>query len=344
MPRSHAVPEAFTDPVTGFVYPGEWVAACRDDAGLDRARTGLAVLTSSGAVLNRGYTTGTTAAASCKAAILSLEGEIREVDVPTPSGIRVCVPVEASRGVASCRKYSGDYPGDATAGILIIAECTPADDEISLYPGEGIGRFSRDTPRYRKGEPAISTPALSSILAAVHEGLSKTGLSGITIHLMIPDGRVVAAKTLNPQVGIEGGISILGTTGLVEPWDDHLTETVMERVRTSDRVVLTTGRTGLRYARLLFPDHDVVLAGSHLETAIAEARGPVVLCGLPALILRFLDPELPGTTGYATIEEFSTQPEFKERMFAAFSKGKERYPGLRIVIVDRNGTIMGDSG
>jgi cobalt-precorrin-5B (C1)-methyltransferase len=344
MPRSHAIPEAVTDPVTGFVYPGEWVEACRDEAGLDRARAGLAVLTSSGTVLNRGYTTGTTAAACCKAAILSLEEEIREVDVSTPSGIRVFVPVEASRGVASCRKYSGDYPGDATAGILFIAECTPAHDEISLYPGEGIGRFSRDTPRHRKGEPAVSTPALSSILDAIHEGLSKTGLSGITVHLRIPDGLVVAGKTLNPQVGIEGGISVLGTTGLVEPWDDHLTETVIERVRTSDRVVLTTGRTGLRYARLLFPDHDVVLAGSHLEVAIAEARGPVVLCGLPALILRFLDPELPGTTGYATIEEFSVQPEFKDRMFAAFSKGKERYPRLRVVIVDRNGTIMGDSG
>jgi cobalt-precorrin-5B (C1)-methyltransferase len=344
MPRARGIIEAVTDPVTGFVYPAAWVVACSDDAGLAQAKAGMAVLTSSGTILKRGYTTGTTAAACCKAAILSLKGAIREVEVPTPSGIRICVPVEASRGVASCRKYSGDYPGDATAGILFIAECTPALDEISLYPGEGIGRFSRDTPRYRKGEPAISTPALSSILAAIHEGLGSTGLSGIKIHLLIPEGRHVAEKTLNAKVGIEGGISVLGTTGLVEPWDDHLTETVMERVRTSDKVVLTTGRTGLRYARLLFPDHDVVLAGSHLEVAIGEARGPVVLCGLPALILRFLDPDLPGSTGYATIEEFSTQPEFKGRMSAAFSKGKERYPGLRIVILDRNGTIMGDSG
>jgi cobalt-precorrin-5B (C1)-methyltransferase len=344
MPKSNAIPEAVTDPVTGFMYPGPWVAACRDDTGLALVRAGLAVLTSSGTVLKRGYTTGTTAAACCKAAILSLKGVIREVEVPTPSGIRVSLPVEASGGVASCRKYSGDYPGDVTAGILFIAECSPAENEISLSPGEGIGRFSRNTPRHRKGEPAISTPALFSILDAIHEGLGSTGLSGIRMHLRIPEGRVVAAETLNPKIGIEGGISVLGTTGLVEPWDDHLTETVMERVRTSDRVVLTTGRTGLRYARLLFPDHEAVLAGSHLKAAIAEARGPVVLCGLPALILKFLDPELEGTTGYATIEEFSTRPEFKDRIFAAFAKGKDRYPGLRIVIVDRNGAIMGDSG
>jgi cobalt-precorrin-5B (C1)-methyltransferase len=264
--------------------------------------------------------------------------------VSTPSGIRVSVPVEALDGVASCRKYPGDYPGDVTAGILFIAECILAEHEIMLYPGEGIGRFSRNTPRHRKGEPAISTPALFSILNAIHEALSITGFSGIIIHLKIPDGQVVAERTLNPHVGIEGGISVLGTTGLVEPWNDHLTETVVERVRNTEKVVITTGRTGLRYARLLFPEFEAVLAGAHIEAAIAAARGSVILCGLPALILRFLDPELPGTTGFATIEEFSLQPEFSERMLAAFAKGKEKYPGLRIVIVDRNGTVMGDSG
>jgi cobalt-precorrin-5B (C1)-methyltransferase len=344
MSKSIAIPEKITDPVTGFTYPGEWVAACRDDSGLDLVRAGLAVLTSSGTILKRGYTTGTTAAACCKAAILSLTEVPFEVEVSTPSGIRISLPVEAFDGVASCRKYPGDYPGDVTAGILFIAECIPAEHEITLYPGEGLGRFSRNTPRHRKGEPAISTPALFSILNAIHEGLSTTGFSGIIIHLKIPDGQVVGKRTLNPQIGIEGGISVLGTTGLVEPWDDHLTETVVERVRNSEKVVITTGRTGLRYARLLFPDHEAVLAGAHIKEAIASARGSVILCGLPALILRFLDPELPGTTGYATIEEFSMQPEFSERMLAAFAKGKERYPGLRIVIVNRNGTIMGDSG
>jgi cobalt-precorrin-5B (C1)-methyltransferase len=167
---------------------------------------------------------------------------------------------------------------------------------------------------------------------------------GITIQIRVPDGRIVAEKTLNPYIGIEGGISVLGTTGLVEPWDDHITESVIERVRNSDRVVLTTGRTGLRYARLLFPDHEAILAGSHLDVAVAEAGGAVIVCGLPALILKFLDPDLPGSTGYTTIEEFSTRPEFNDRMRAAFGKGKERYPGLRVVIVDRDGSIMGDSG
>ena len=344
MQSSSASPERIIDPVTGFSYPAPWIAACRDDAGLGLVRAGLAVLTSSGTVLRRGYTTGTTAAASCKAAILSLKEETTEVSVLTPAGIRVCIPVEAARGVASCMKYPGDYPGDVTAGICFLAECTPAGEGITLYPGEGIGRFTRDTPRNRKGDPAISTPALSAILNAVQEGLEVTGLPGASIHLRIPEGAAVARGTLNPKLGIEGGISVLGTTGLVEPWDDHLTETVMERVRTTHRVVLTTGRTGLRYARLLFPDYEAVLAGAQLKAALGEARGPVILCGLPALILKFLDPEILSRTGCETIEEFSTRPEFRARMLLAFKKGKEKYPGLRVVIVHRDGDILGDSG
>ena len=344
MQSSSASPERITDPVTGFSYPASWIAACNDKEGLDLVRAGLAVLTSSGMILRRGYTTGTTAAACCKAATLSLKEVPDKVSVLTPSGIRVCVAVEATHGTASCFKYPGDYPGDATAGIGFIAECNPAGNGISLYPGEGIGRFARDTPRNRKGDPAISSPALSSILAAIQEGLETTGLPGVTIHLQIPRGEIVAKDTLNPKLGIEGGISILGTTGLVEPWDDHLTKTVMESVRTSDRVVLTTGRTGLRYARLLFPGYDAVLAGSHLKEALGEVKGQVILCGLPALILKFLDPEILSRTGCETIEAFATRPEFRARMHASFLKGKERYPRLRVVIVDRNGNILGDSG
>ena len=167
MPRSRGITEAVTDPVTGFVYPGEWVAACSDDAGLASVREqALAVLTSSGTVLKRGYTTGTTAAACCKAAILSLEEEIREVDVPTPSGIRVCVPVEASRGVASCRKYSGDYPGDATAGILFIAEmysCTRMRYRSTL---ERVSAASQETlPGTGKASlPSARLPCPRSLL------------------------------------------------------------------------------------------------------------------------------------------------------------------------------------
>ncbi|MDP3565445.1 MAG: cobalt-precorrin-5B (C(1))-methyltransferase, partial [Methanoregula sp.] len=233
------------DPVTGFEYPGAWVERCTDPALLILAKQGLAVLTSSGTVLRRGFTTGTTAAAACKAAVLSLSGKtLSSVSLSIPCGLVVEVPLETSAGRACCKKYAGDYPSDVTAGIHIVAEAISLPSGIRFEPGEGIGRFVRDTPRYRKGEPAISPSSLDCIMRAIQEAKDETGLSGVLVKLHIPDGKEVAGKTLNSRVGVVGGISILGTTGLVEPWDDHLEESVCGRVSSAKNPVITTGRTG----------------------------------------------------------------------------------------------------
>jgi cobalt-precorrin-5B (C1)-methyltransferase len=336
--------ERVTDPVSGFSYPEAWVGACNDPAALALVRQGLAVLTSSGTVLRRGFTTGTTAAACCKAAILSCSREITGVTVKTPSRLSVVVPVHAAGGKASCRKYSGDYPGDATADILFCARYVPKSVGLELVSGEGIGRFSRKTPRHYEGEPAISRPARECIFDAMNEALEDTGLEGATIILEIPDGIAIAEKTLNPKVGIEGGISILGTTGLVEPWDDHLTLSVVERVKGSSRVVLTTGRTGLFHARLLFPESEVILAGKHLREALDAARGEVILCGLPGLTLKFLYPEILEGTGCLTVEDLTDHQVFEERIGEAFRRGKMKYPNLRIMVLNRRGIVLGDSG
>lgn len=344
MPNSLAKTECITDPVTGFHYPAAWVAACRDPAGLALVRSGLAVLTSAGTVLRRGFSTGTTAAACCKAAILSVKREISDVTLTIPSGLTVTVPVSGSGGRASCRKYAGDYPADATAGILFIAEYRQNEPGIELVPGEGIGRFVRDTPRYRAGQPAISRPAQECISRAMEEAVAETGLPGASVLLTLPDGVRVGAETLNPKVGIARGISLLGTTGLVEPWDDHLTASVLERVSASERLVITTGRIGLRFARLLFPDHDVILAGAKIREALSAAHGEVILCGLPGLVLKFFLPDILEGTGLATVEELSYHPEFEERMQKAFLIAAENFPDLRVVVIDRDGTILGDSG
>jgi cobalt-precorrin-5B (C1)-methyltransferase len=336
--------DPLTDPVTGFTYPDPWVRAAVSPEDLSLVRAGHAVLTSSGTILKRGFTTGTTAAACCKAAILSVIQPVDSVEVTIPCGLTVTIPVKGVAGRAECRKYAGDYPSDATAGVLFLAEYTRKAVGLELITGDGIGRFVRDTPLHFTGEPAISTPALECIFAAMVDGLAETGLEGARVALSIPDGARVAASTLNPKVGIEGGISILGTTGLVEPWDDHLTESVAERVRNTDRVVLTTGRIGLRFSRLLFPDHEAVLAGAKLREGLSCADGDVVLCGLPGLILKFLDPGILDGTGCMTVEELSGMPEFEQRMAKAFRNGKERYPGLRVVVINRRGIILGDSG
>ena len=331
------------DPVSGFDYPEGWVEKCRSPDLLYLVREGLAVLTSSGTVLRRGFTTGTTAAAACKAAILSLSGDVTSVPVKIPCGLVVSVAVSGSCGNASCKKFGGDYPDDVTAGCEFIAEAIPLKKGIHFLPGDGIGRFSRDTPRYREGNPAISPAPLECILNSMEEAAHEVGLSGIQIRLRIPEGESIAQRTLNPKVGVIGGISILGTTGLVEPWDDHLEESVCDRLSASPDAVLTTGRIGLRYARLLHPDKEVVLVGSRIAEALAAARGEVTLLGLPALILRFISPDILEGTGYTTIEEFAASSGFLPVMKSSLLHFKKDYPHVRVVLVNREGRILGET-
>ena len=331
------------DPVTGFDYPEAWVKKCSSPDLLILAEEGLAVLTSSGKVIRRGYTTGTTAAAACKAAILSLSGVVTSVPVHLPCGLVVEVPVSGFSGSASCKKFAGDYPDDATAGCDFIAKASSLPEGIQLVPGAGIGRFSRDTPRFKKGEPAISPAPLECILTSMQEAIDQAGLFGARVNLRIPLGAEIAKKTLNPQAGVEGGISVLGTTGLVEPWDDHLLESMRERVSAACNVVLTTGRTGLRYARLLYPDHEVVLVGGKIKEALDAAKGEVILFGLPALILRYINPHILDGTGYATVEEFAGSPAFHPAMQSNLTVFKKEYPRVRVIMVNRDGAIIGES-
>jgi cobalt-precorrin-5B (C1)-methyltransferase len=136
---------------------------------------------------------------------------------------------------------------------------------------------------------------------------------------------------------------VLGTTGLVEPWDDHLEDSMRERVSTSSNAVLTTGRIGLRYARLLYPDRDIVLVGGKIGEALAAAKGEVILFGLPALILRYINPHILDGTGYDTVEEFAASPAFNLAMNASLREFKKEHPQVRVVLVNRTGAIIGES-
>jgi cobalt-precorrin-5B (C1)-methyltransferase len=332
------------DPVTGFVYPAAWVERCTDPYRLLFAEQGLAVLTASGTVLMRGYTTGTTAAAACMAAVLTMDGPpALSVPVTLPCGLTVDVPVNAEDGRAEARKFAGDYPDDVTAGIEFVATVLPAAEGIDIRFGEGIGRFLRDTPRYKKNAPAVSPPALACIMDSVREALETTGLPGVRIELTVPEGRAVGETTLNPRVGVLGGISILGSTGLVEPWDDHLTESSISRISAAKRPVLTTGRIGLRFARLRFPEDDVILIGGKIGESLAAVSGEAVLFGLPALILRHLRPGLLEGTGSGTVEEFAATPGFGSVMREILAESAARYPSIKVILIDREGNTIGES-
>jgi cobalt-precorrin-5B (C1)-methyltransferase len=328
------------DPVSGFEYPESWVAGIEPDARRS-IETGFSILTADGTILRRGYTTGTTAAAAAKAAILSLVHPVLGgVSILTPAGIRVFVQSRGEKGHGESRKFSGDYPEDVTSGLCFHADANPAEAGVSITTGIGIGIWERDNPRFRKGTPAISPPAWDEILGAVTEALTETDLNGVRVCISAKDGVRIAEKTLNAKIGVAGGISILGSTGFVEPWDDHLEDSVLERVSGSRHIVLTTGRVGLRYSRLLFPGYDVVLVGSRLGPALQRRNGDVIICGLPALILKFINPVILDGSGYGSVEEMIGTPDFAIRAEDALARFRSEYPDVRVILLDREGRVI----
>ena len=138
---------------------------------------GLAVLNSKGEVLRRGFSTGTTAAAACKAAVLSLDGPVNAVSITLASGIRIDVPVLGNEGAASCRKYPGDYL-DSPAGAEFVAEAFPEGEGVRIVPGEGIGEYARTEGVKRAGSFVISPSALGSIILAVSQAKEEIGSRG----------------------------------------------------------------------------------------------------------------------------------------------------------------------
>ena len=328
------------DPVTEFTYPEEWVRACHSEKDRQLAASGLGVLTSTGKVLRRGFTTGTTAAAAAKAAILSLRSPVSSVEIRIPCGFIVTLPVRAQDGSAICTKDAGDHPRDVTSGVEIHARAVRTGREIRIDSGEGIGRFARDVPGHRKGEPAVSGPAMGCILSEAQKAALLAGIPGAVVTLSVPEGKALSGKTLNPRVGVQGGISILGTTGLVEPWDDHLAESVRERVAAADRPVITTGRIGLRFARMQYPDREVILAGGRIAEALDAARGGVILFGLPGLVLRFLDPAILEGTGCATVADLAQRPEFPQLARRAVDRFRASHPWVTVVIIDLQGRVL----
>lgn len=176
--------------------------------------------------LRCGYTTGSCAALAAGAATAMLLG----APVPatrslvTPSGVRVEADVlDASVLVgeqASCavRKDAGDDV-DATDGLLVYAAVRPTEGPgVRILGGEGVGVVTRPGLEQLPGSPAINSTPQAMICAEVQAACAERGYDGgIEVTVSVPGGREVALRTFNPNLGIEGGISILGTTGIVEP-------------------------------------------------------------------------------------------------------------------------------
>lgn len=331
------------DPVTGQPIAPEWVSRSGDPLVIEKVISGRWVLLSDGRMLRRGLTTGTTAAAACKGAVLSLMAPVDRVEVPTPVGIRVIVPVSGRDGFCRAFKDAGDHESDATEGMEIIAIAKAAiDDETELVAGDGIGLIQRRGLSAPPGKPAISRTAREQILQAIKEGLAATGRKAARVVLRVPRGQDIALHTLNPSVGVAGGISILGSSGFVEPWNEHLEESSASGILDLEKVVVTTGRTGLRFSRVLFPDHTAVLMGSKLDRLAFRPEQESVLCGLPGLILRWAHPGVLDKTGYATVAEMIEQEPRHQAIEIALRMAQGRLPYTRIVLIRRDGSIYRD--
>lgn len=185
--------------------------------------------------MRTGYTTGSCAAAAAKAAVcMLLSGEvIQQVRLMTPKGVELDLEVEQierrQHGVrCAVRKDSGDDP-DVTNGIYVYAEVRKEPEPgIYLDGGEGIGRITKKGLEQPDGAAAINRVPRQMILEAVKEQSIRYGYQGgLSVIISAPEGKKLAAKTFNPRLGIENGISILGTSGIVEPMSEKaLTDTI----------------------------------------------------------------------------------------------------------------------
>jgi cobalt-precorrin-5B (C1)-methyltransferase len=329
------------DPVTGFEYPPEWTALIRDEAWSRLVEQGLAVLNSKGQVLRRGFTTGTTAAAACKAAVLSLDGPVETVSITLASGIRVEVPVVGSEGAASCRKFPGDYLDDPTAEAEFVAEAFPEGEGVQIIPGEGIGHYIGSEGSRSTSSHAISPSALGSIVLAASQAKEEVGIRGVRIELHVVGGEKIAIRTMNLRAGVVEGISVLGTTGLVDPWDDHIEEGRLDKL-TKPKVVLTTGKMGLRMARMFFPDHEVVLVGPKMMEAVAGAEDEVVVCGLPGNIIRAVMPQALEECECSSFDELAASGRWKSVLDRVFGLYRAVNPKVKILMLNRTGKVLGE--
>jgi cobalt-precorrin-5B (C1)-methyltransferase len=246
--------------------------------------------------LRSGFTTGACAAAAAKAATcVLLDGrEIDRVDIPFPAGDRYdfklhsCVRQDGrdARVSVSVIKDAGDDP-DVTNGAEIKAmvekrETAAGEEWIAIAGGQGVGRVTKPGLPVPVGEPAINLVPRKMIRAAVNEAMEEAGVerSPLLVTISVTDGELLAEKTLNKRLGIIGGLSILGTTGIVRPvsakaWTDTI-EASMQVARAAglSEVILSTGRTSEAAAQRLLnlPEEAMVMMGDYLAYALKAAK------------------------------------------------------------------------
>lgn len=264
--------------------------------------------------LRSGFTTGACAAAAAKAACLIMgdQNHVESVDIPFPDGQRHSFAVHNGLhhstldAEASVIKDAGDDP-DVTNGAEITARVTLNDYQgpdpiiIHFVAGDGVGTVTKPGLAVAVGEAAINPVPRQMITAAIAEALNVRKPSGpltATVTISVPKGQELAVKTLNHRLGIVGGLSILGTTGIVRPvsaeaWTATIEASMSVAQKTGcNEIVLSTGRTSEKGAQsfLNLPIEAYAMMGDYLHFSLTAAArygfAKIHLAGMWAKVLK----------------------------------------------------------
>ncbi|AFS79958.1 cobalamin biosynthesis protein CbiD [Candidatus Nitrosopumilus koreensis AR1] len=228
--------------------------------------------------LRTGYTTGSSATAASKAALLAIinQQKIEEVEITLPKKTTIKIPVnscqfEKNKAKCSVIKDGGDDP-DVTHGAEIIVELTFNDNknQIEIDGGEGVGIVTKPGLGLEINKPAINPVPKKMITENLKEiGKNVLKEKGIRVIISVPKGKELGPKTDNPRIGIKDGISILGTSGIVIPFSTaSYAASIRQNLDVSiamgnDTVVLTTGGRSEDFAKKIvdLPEHCFVQMG-----------------------------------------------------------------------------------
>jgi cobalt-precorrin-5B (C1)-methyltransferase len=268
--------------------------------------------------LKRGFTTGSCATAGVKAALTLLQDDLvlSEVAVTLPDGEHFLnIPIQSvaktspTSACATIIKNAGDDP-DCTDGATITVEIVENScNQIVFKAGDGVGTVTEPGIRVPVGEPAINPGPRQMMIMAVQEVFADDKHPGFDITIGCINGLALAKKTFNPRLGIAGGISILGTTGVVEPMSLAAYMAAIEvyiRVSAADNdcsVAFLPGNIGLKFCheKLGLPRKQIVNISNFLgfsletlnvilsETPVDERVKTLYLLGHPGKIAKVLD-------------------------------------------------------
>lgn len=250
--------------------------------------------------LRTGFTTGACAAAAAKAAaqVLLSQRRVIETEITLPDGQRVTFPVgrcEIGPHEARCSviKRAGDDPDVTDGAEICVSVGWHGDHGIAIEGGKGVGVVTKPGLEVPVGEAAINPVPRRMIAEAVSEALGDhLQLRGVRVVVSVPAGEALARRTLNARLGIVGGISILGTTGVEIPYSAAaFTASISQAMKVAratgcSHIVLTTGRRSERFAQGLIdlPEEAFIQAGDHIDFALEEC----VRIGFPRVTLCLL--------------------------------------------------------